>query len=116
MYKVKEPNKSKIEINESYNGETIEQKVRRIINNKEPITDGAPLIYTERKDGIQPEYDVRTDRFELAVEAMDKVSKTHTARREERNKPKETKKDDKKADNGDKTDGATPANTSDTVK
>ena len=37
-------------------GETIENKIERILNNKEPITDGAPLIYMERKDGIKPEY------------------------------------------------------------
>ena len=32
-------------------GETIEQKMERILSNKEPIEDGAPEIYTERKDG-----------------------------------------------------------------
>ena len=55
---------------EAYVGESIEHKVRRIVNNKEPIKDGAPLIYTERKDGVQPSYNIRTDRFEVAVEAM----------------------------------------------
>ena len=29
-------------------GETIETKVARIVQNKEPITDGAPMIYTEK--------------------------------------------------------------------
>ena len=71
---------------EAYVAESIEHKVRRIVNNKEPIKDGAPLIYTERKDGVQPSYNIRTDRFEIAVEAMDKVTKTHQARREERAK------------------------------
>lgn len=67
-----------------YVGETIESKVRRIVNNKEPITDGAPLIYTERKDGLKPEYDIRTDRWEVAVDAMDKVAKSAIAKRENR--------------------------------
>ena len=35
---------------ESREGETIEAKVRRIMSNNEPISDQAPLIYTERKD------------------------------------------------------------------
>ena len=66
--------------NESYEGETIETKIMRIVENKEPIEDGAPLIYTERKDGVQPEYDVRTDKWEIALDAMDKVAKTNYAK------------------------------------
>lgn len=65
-------------------GEPIEAKIRRIMNNKEPITDGAPLIYTDRKDGVLPSYNIRTDRFDVAVEAMDKVAKSHAAKREAR--------------------------------
>ena len=45
---------------ETFEGETIETKVNRIVNNGEPIKDGAPIIYTERKDGVLPEYDIRT--------------------------------------------------------
>lgn len=88
MYRKNAIPKSSIKRNESQIGETIEQKIFRITNNKEPINDGAPLIYTERKDGVLPGYDIRTDRFEVAVEAMDKVSATHQAKREERLKPK----------------------------
>lgn len=86
MYKYKKSTKTKLKVNTSYIGETIEQKINRILNNKEPITDGAPLIYTERKNGVEAQYDIRTDRFEIAVEAMDKVQKTHLAKREERAK------------------------------
>ena len=74
----------KLKINDSYAGETLEAKIRRIVNNKEPIEDGAPIIYTDRKDGVQKAYDIRTDRFEVAVDAMDKVHKTEIARREQR--------------------------------
>lgn len=82
MYKKNKLPQTSLKINESYQGETIEMKVNRIVNNKEPITDGAPLIYQERKDGVQPEYDIRTDRFEIAVDAMTTVAKSHKARRE----------------------------------
>lgn len=64
-----------------YEGESIEAKVTRIVLNKEPIKDGAPLIYTDRKDGVLPGYDIRTDRFEVAVEAMDKITKSKIAKR-----------------------------------
>lgn len=84
MYKKTKPTKTTLIVNQSLEGETLEQKIRRIVNNKEPIHDGAPLIYTERKNGVEPQYDIRTDRFEIAVEAMDKVSGTHTAKRDQR--------------------------------
>lgn len=84
MYRPNKPKRTTLKVNDSYIGETIEQKIERIVNNKEPITDGAPIIFTERKDGVLPEYDIRTDRFEVAVEAMDKVTKSHQAKREAR--------------------------------
>lgn len=86
MYKFKKAKKTSLVVNKSYIGETIEQKIDRIMNNKEPLSDGAPRVYTERKDGVQPQYDIRTDRFELAVDAMDIVNKDRLAKREERQK------------------------------
>ena len=73
---------SLINKNESVVGISIERKVEKITESKEPITDGAPQIYTERKEGVIPAYDVRTDRFEIAVEAMGKVVKSNIAKRE----------------------------------
>lgn len=67
---------------EIYEGETIEDKINRIVNNNEPITDGAPIIYTERKDGVLPEYDIRTDRWDIAITAMDKIHTDRIAKRE----------------------------------
>ena len=86
MYQYKNITKSSIKVNKSYVGERLEEKIQRITSNKEPIKDGAPLIYTERKNGVMAEYNVKTDRFEVAVVAMDKVTKTHLAKREERHK------------------------------
>lgn len=54
-------------------GEYIEKKVRRITENGEPIEDGAPIIYTERKDGVNPAYNIRTDRWDIAQDAMEQV-------------------------------------------
>lgn len=81
-YKIK--NSTSLSVNNSIEGETIEEKIRRITETKEPISDGAKIIYTPRKDGVKPEYDIRTDRFDVAIEAMDKVNKTRIAKREER--------------------------------
>lgn len=83
MYAKQQPTATTLKGIKSYTGETIEQKVRRMVNNKEPIKDTGPLNYTERKDGVRPEYNIRTDRMELALEAMDKASRSDLAKREQ---------------------------------
>lgn len=101
MYRKNQVPTTHFTVNTSYIGETIEEKIERIVNNKEPITDGAPIIFTERKDGVKAEHNIKTDRFEIAVDAMDKVAKSHKAKRE--NKP-----DLKAIDGGKKDGGAEP--------
>ena len=86
MYRKNVIRHSSIIQNNSMEGSTIEQKIERIINNKETIKDGAPLIYTERSQGILPAYDIRTDRFEIAIEGVTKIQKSAQARREEKAK------------------------------
>lgn len=61
-------------------GESIEEKVRRITENNEPITDGAPIIYTNRDDGVLPAYNIRTDRWEVAQAAMEAVNQANLAK------------------------------------
>ena len=58
--------RTKMAINESLEGETIEMKIERVTTMKEPIADNAELIYTERKDGILPAFDIRTDRLGIS--------------------------------------------------
>jgi hypothetical protein len=84
MYKNPYYHETSLESEERVEGETIEQKIERIVNNNEPITDGAPIIYTERKEGVKAEYNIRTDRWEIAAEAMDKVQANIAAKREEK--------------------------------
>lgn len=88
MYITRYQEKSQLVSIDKLEGEPIEKKVARIQNEKEPITDSAPLIFTERKEGVKAAYNVRTDRFEIAAEAMDKVSASHMAKRQERHEPK----------------------------
>lgn len=58
----------------TYEGECIEKKVQRIVNESGPIEDSAPIIFQERGDGVKPEFNIRTNRWEIAIDAMDKVS------------------------------------------
>lgn len=64
--------------NLTYQAEPREVKLRKIINGEaKDMEDGVfPTIYTEKKDGVMPEYDIRTDRFEVALDAMDKINKS----------------------------------------
>ena len=84
MYKTPKFEQSAIKKYKITEGETIEMKVERIVQNKEPIKDGAPLIYQERKEGVLPAYNIRTDRMEIALEAMDKNNRAKVAEREEK--------------------------------
>lgn len=82
MYQVPRIVKSTIKSAEVFEGETIEQKIERIVSNKEPITDGAPEIFTDRSDGVISAYNIRTDRWEVATDAMDAVHANTAAKRE----------------------------------
>ena len=95
MYKIPKYNSTTIAHNMELIGETIEDKVERIITDKEPIKDGiGEVIYTERKDGVLPGYNIRTDRFDIAIEAMDKISKSKIANRQWKAKESENDKKD----------------------
>jgi hypothetical protein len=83
MYETPRFSRTTLSINQSTVGETIERRVERAVHNKEPIEDSAPLVYQARADGVNPAFNIRTDRFEIAIEASDKIAKSFAARREE---------------------------------
>ena len=55
-------------------GETLIKKCQRILDEGEPLSDGAPMIYTPKQAGVKPECNVRTDKWDIAMEAMDRVN------------------------------------------
>lgn len=73
-----------LKVNNAYEGESIEVKMQRILENKDGIKGGAERIFTERKEGVHPALDIRTDRWELATEKMDAVSKNRLVKREDK--------------------------------
>lgn len=66
----------------TFEGESIEEQVRKMIAEKEPIESSSPIIYTPPKDGVLPQYDIRTDRWQVAQDTMDKVTASKIAKRE----------------------------------
>lgn len=77
-------NISTVESVETFEGEYLEEKVERITQQNEPIKDGAPIIFTEKKMGVLPAYNPRTDRFDLAIEGMQKAEALKVAKRNEK--------------------------------
>lgn len=55
-------------------GETLIKKCQRILDEGEPLTDGAPMIFTPKQAGVKPECNVRTDKWDIAMKAMDRVN------------------------------------------
>lgn len=78
-----------------YQAEPREVKLRKIINGESnDMEDGVfPTIYTEKKDGVQPEFDIRTDRFEVAIDAIDKINQSAANQIAKSNGKTETAKD-----------------------
>ena len=73
-------------------------QVERLVSNNEPVEGQAPLIYAERKEGIRAETNIRTDRWEIAIDAMTKVDKSYKAKREERAEAREKTKAEERAE------------------
>lgn len=75
--------KTNFEINESVEGRSIEDKMRETTLNGQPIESAAPLLYTDKKAGVLPEYDIRTDRWSIAQQTVDKVVRSQIAKSQE---------------------------------
>lgn len=68
-----------MEVNNSYEAESMMEQLRRIMENNDPIEDVAPIIYTDKKNGVMKEYDIRTDRFDVALDAIGKMREAELA-------------------------------------
>ena len=74
--------KTQMRVNDSQEGEHIETKIERILENQEKIIGEAPIIYTPREDGVPAGMNIRTDRFELAIDGKDAIVKSKLAKRD----------------------------------
>ncbi len=74
--------KTSIRCNEGFEGKSIEREIEIATQSKQPIAANSPLIYTKKSEGVHPEYDIRTDRWDIALDAMDNVNKSRIAKQE----------------------------------
>ena len=91
QFKTLPTNECPFETTEMYVGESIETKIRRMAEEKEPIKDAVGLIHTEENEGVPSDYNIRTDKWEIALETMNKMYENKTKKRKD-NKPNEIKK------------------------
>lgn len=88
MYRQNPKTKTSLKGIESREGETIEHKLARMMQNGADLGETGEMIFTERNDGVIPETDIRSDRHEIAVDAADAMSQLHLTKRDERHNPK----------------------------
>lgn len=69
---------------EPFEGESIESKVKRVESTGAPVEAVSPMYYTERKDGVKPETNIRTDKWDVAQTAMESIAKGIRTKRAER--------------------------------
>ena len=81
-------------------GETLIKKIQRILDENEPLTDGAPMIYTPKQEGVRPECNVRTDKWDIAMKAMDRVNSYKVTEYLKEGKTEEPNKQEKQKDEG----------------
>lgn len=71
-----------MKVNDTYEGESIESLIAKRLDGVDIELGGKALLYTERKDGVLPETNIRTDRFDMIMMAHDALEKTRIAKRD----------------------------------
>lgn len=66
----------KLKGNDYFEAKTLEQELEQALHEKRPIEKNAigSIFYTRKQHGVLPECDIRTDRFDLAQHAMEKLA------------------------------------------
>lgn len=80
-----------LHINEAFKGKTLEAELKEYLEQGQGMDDVKRMhepIYTKRADGVIPEYNIRTNRWDIAQNAMDKVNESKKARAEARSNKK----------------------------
>lgn len=87
MHKPNKREKTSLRVSKIQEGETMEHKMQRMMQQGADVNDVTELIFTERKEGVIPETDVRNEAWDVAVEATDAASRDHLTKRDARHNP-----------------------------
>lgn len=88
---LKKKTENGLKTTESFIGESLEDKVRRTMLTNAPIEAISPMVYTERKEGVRKDTDIRTDRWEVAQSAMETITMGARTKRAEKTEKTEQK-------------------------
>lgn len=55
-------------------GTPIEKQIANAMSVQEPIDNSSPIQFTKRSDGVLPDFDIRTDKWDVAQKAMTAVA------------------------------------------
>lgn len=102
MYKPSAYSTNKIKRNVSKEGQPLEKRLQKMKEGKERITAEAPILFFDKKDGVRPETNIRADRFDIALEAIEKGQKSEIAAREAAQKKEDENQNDPLAGGQDK--------------
>ena len=108
IYNTRPTSKTRLSGRIPFLGERLEVKIKRMAENKEPITEISEPVYGSRADGVQPSTNIRSDRWDAAIDAMDVISKSRVAKRDNKHETKgaiETADLGKQASDGMKAEG-----------
>lgn len=81
MYAKPKYHSTKVERNQSVQGEPMHIKIERMMTNGDKSDETVELIFTERNEGVLNGYNIRTDRFDIALDALSVAEKSTQARR-----------------------------------
>lgn len=70
-----------------YEGERLIHKLQKATEGKNGLEETWPLTYTNKSDGVLPAYDIRTDRWEIAQDGMDKLYQAEAAKLAKKQSP-----------------------------
>lgn len=84
FYSKKIKQTTQISCNESYEAQSLEEQIKAATIGNQKIQADGSLIFTERKKGVEPQYNIRTDRFDLALDQIEKYDKMTAAQRDDK--------------------------------
>jgi hypothetical protein len=71
-----------LHVNQSQTGQTIESQIINAQTKGEKLEGNSVLQYSERREGVKPQFDIRTDRFDVALDGFTKIEKSQYAKRQ----------------------------------